>query len=74
MRDADDGLLGRMLWTWPEPILFRLGRQPPGRDWAIGALDRLRELELLPADPARPIMVPLADEARAMLETFGREM
>src|SRR5438477_1776134 len=29
LRDADDGLLARLLWVWPEPISFRLGRQTP---------------------------------------------
>jgi len=59
MREADDGLLGRMLWTWPEPIPFRLGQEAPGVQWAIRALDRLRELDLQPGDPPSPIMVPL---------------
>jgi len=30
MRGADDGLLSRFLWLWPEPIPFRLGRMRPG--------------------------------------------
>jgi len=38
MREADDGLLGRMLWVWHEPIPFRLGRNAPGAQWAIRAL------------------------------------
>ena len=59
MREADDGLLARVLWTWPEPIPFRLSNQAPGVEWAICALDRLRELDLQPGDPPSPIMVPL---------------
>jgi len=74
MREADDGLLARSLWTWPDPKVFRLGRQAPGTVWAIQALDRLRELDLQPGEPPRPIMIPLSDEARAMIETFGAEM
>jgi hypothetical protein len=74
MREADDGLLGRMLWVWPEPIPFRLGQHAPGAQWAARALDRLRELDLQPGNPPAPIMVPLADDARAMIETFGIEM
>jgi hypothetical protein len=62
-----------MLWTWPEPTPFHLGRQAAGAQWAIRALDRLRELDLQP-NPPRPILVPLADEARALIETFGRAM
>ena len=78
MRGADDGLLSRFLWLWPEPIPFRLGRMRPGANWAIAALDKLRELDLQPGaqlgDPARPIMVRLADEALPELEGFGRDM
>lgn len=74
MRGADDGLMARILWTWPEPIPFRLGHQAPGAQWATAALDRLRELDLMPGDPPMPVMVPLCDEARAMIEEFGAEM
>jgi len=74
MREADDGLLGRMLWAWPEPLPFRLGQVAPGAQWAIGALDRLRKLDLQPGDPPQPIMISLTNEARAMIEEFGREM
>ncbi len=74
MRGADDGLLARIMWTWPEPIPFRLGRRAPGAAWAIGALDRLRELELMPGDPPAPVTVPLSAEARDMIEEYGREM
>jgi hypothetical protein len=74
MREADDGLLARVLWSWPEPIQFRLSSQAPGVEWAICALDRLRELDLQPGDPPSPIMVPLSDDARAMIEKFGVEM
>jgi hypothetical protein len=63
-----------LLWTWPESIPFRLSSQAPGVEWAICALDRLRELELQPGDPPSPIMVPLSDDARAMIEKFGAEM
>jgi Protein of unknown function (DUF3987) len=74
MRGADDGLLARILWTWPDAIPFKLGRQTLRADWAIRAMDRLRELDLQPSDPPAPISVPLCDQARAMMETFGREM
>ena len=74
MREADDGLLGRILWAWPEPIQFRLANAVPGAQWAIAALDRLRELDLQSGDPPRPIMVPLTPQAREVIEEFGREM
>jgi hypothetical protein len=74
MREADDGLLGRILWAWPEPVPFRLGNAVPGAQWAIAALDRLRELELQLGDPSQPIMVPLTPKAREIIEEFSREM
>jgi hypothetical protein len=74
MREVDDGLLARMLWVWPEPIPFRLGQQSPRIPWAIAALDWLREIELQPGNPPKPILVALASDARDLLEQFAREM
>jgi hypothetical protein len=74
MRDPDDGLLGRVLWSWPEPISFRLGRATPGAEWAVSALDKLRELDLLPGRPPKPFMVRLADQAVTAMEAFGQQM
>jgi Protein of unknown function (DUF3987) len=37
-------------------------------------MDRLRELDLRPGDSPAPIVVPMTDQARAMIEPFGREM
>ncbi len=69
MREADDGLLARFCWCWPEPVPFALGRRPPGVEWATAALDRLRLLDLVPGAepgaPPRPLLVPLAEDALA---------
>lgn len=47
----------------------------PNVDWAIAALDRLRELSMQPGrDLPEPILVLFEDEARKLLEAFGREM
>lgn len=78
-READDGLLGRFVWGWPDPLpIFRLSQTAPASEWAVEALDQLRLLELAPSDdpaePPRPIMVPLTVEAVAMMEAFGQEM
>jgi len=67
MDSTDDGLLARILWAWPEPILFRIGRRVPRLDWAITCLDRLRWLELQRGDPPQPLMVPLAAPALALM-------
>jgi hypothetical protein len=74
LREGDDGLLGRFLWVWPEPIPFRLSQRAPRVDWAVRALDRLRELDLHAGPPPEPIRVPLTEEARRILEHFGRDM
>jgi len=74
LREGDDGLLGRLMWLWPEPIHFRLSHQPPRAGWAIRALDRLRELEMQPGDPPVPIRTPLTDEGRSLIEAFARDM
>jgi hypothetical protein len=78
LREADDGLFARVLWAWPAPIPFRLGREKPGALWAIDALDRLRMLELEAPSEAcgnpRPLVVRLADEAIPLMESFGRAM
>jgi hypothetical protein len=71
---ADDGLLARFLWSWPEPVPFDLGTQTPNAAWAIEALDRLRELELHPGNPPSPIMMPLTEDGREAIRMFGREM
>lgn len=76
--DADDGLLARFIWGWPDPLPFRLGRNSPAPEIAVSALDRLRQLELLPVEeaggPARPIMVPLQPAALEALEAFAKRM
>jgi hypothetical protein len=74
LHEADDGLLGRLLWLWPEPIPFRLGHQTPRAEWAIRALDRLRELDLQPGDPPMPIRVLLTGEGRRLIEALARDM
>jgi hypothetical protein len=77
-RQADDGLLARLCWFWPDPVPFALARAAPATEWATEALDRLRQLELAPPVPperhARPVPVPLADDALPALEAFAREM
>lgn len=74
-QEADDGLLARIAWFWPDPLPFRLGRTVPDTAWAIEAFDRLRLLQMNVADGvARPVMVPLATSALADLEAFGQEM
>jgi hypothetical protein len=48
MRNADDGLLARFCWFWPEPVPFALADPPSLVAWATEALDRLRLLDMAP--------------------------
>src|SRR5438874_10515011 len=45
-READDGLLARMLRVWPNPITFLLGGAPKQAPWAIAAPGRRRAFAL----------------------------
>jgi hypothetical protein len=75
-RNADDGLLARIAWFWPNPLPFRLGRVAPQKEWAIDALDRLRLLDLSHGTTAEshPMMVPLEEHVLPTLEEFAQEM
>lgn len=72
--DADDGLMARIAWSWPEPRQFRLGKAVVDAGWAIEALDKLRLLEMAqdPDHPPKPLYVPLADPS--LIELFGQRM
>jgi hypothetical protein len=74
LTDADDGLLARFQWGWPDPVPFNLGEETPNIGWAIERLDRLRELDLAPGNRPSPILMPLTPEARQLLREFGQEM
>jgi hypothetical protein len=75
MRGADDGLLARFAWIWPEPVPFEMPRAAPDVPWAVAAFDKLRLLEMQRTGTGdAPIMVPLATEALVDLRDFAREM
>jgi hypothetical protein len=76
MQEADDGLLARVNWVWPDPVPFRLGKVPPSTGWATEALDRLRLLEMAQdaAGNPCPVMVRVAPDALPDLEAFAQEM
>lgn len=75
MQGADDGLLARFIWFWPDPLPFEKPDRPPATDWAIMAFDRLRILELAVSnDGPTPMVVPLDDAARRRVVSFGKLM
>ena len=72
----DDGLAGRFLWTWPEPLPFRRPVQSHDRDGAAQRLQRLAELELVQGDDGErhPAYKSLDPAASAEMERFGQAM
>lgn len=78
MKEADDGLLARFCWYWPDSVPFNLAQEAPDTAWAIEVLDRLRLLEMTPGrepgEAAQPVMVPLTEVALPHLVAFGRGM
>jgi hypothetical protein len=75
MQGADDGLLARFMWFWPDPFPFKRPRRPPATDWAIMAFDRLRMLDLAASDDGpMPLTVKLDDPAAERLEGFAQLM
>lgn len=71
MRGADDGLLSRFMWFWPDPPEFaRGGASRP--DLAIEAFDRLRKLRL--DSDGKPVCVPLDAAAAERMEEFARAL
>jgi putative DNA primase/helicase len=73
MREADDGLLARFTWFWPEPVPFQIVNKSPMVDWAVTRFDRLRTLNLVASDNGpQPVKVPLTEGAVERLERFGK--
>jgi hypothetical protein len=73
MREANDGLLARFTWFWPEPIPFRIVDKPPAADWPVASFDRLRLLDpTASVNGPQPLMVPLTPGAVGRLERFGK--
>ncbi|MBR0682219.1 DUF3987 domain-containing protein [Roseomonas eburnea] len=75
MEAADDGLLARFMWFWPDPLPFNLPARAPDMPFAVAALTRLHTLQMLATQegPA-PIMVPLAADALTDMRDLAREM
>jgi hypothetical protein len=75
MQEADDGLLARFCWLWPEPVPFAIPSRAPGIDAAIARLDRLRLLQLqdTPSGPM-PTLVPVTSSALTPFVAFCRDL
>ena len=75
MRGADDGLLARFCWIWPEPVPFDLPRAAPDIPFAAAAFDKLGLLKMRDTGTGfAPVMVPLAADTLGNLRDSAREM
>jgi hypothetical protein len=70
----DDGMFSRFLWFWPNPVQFQRGVATPNAEWATEALDKLRELDLAPGNPPKPVLMMLEPDAQPHLARFAQEM
>jgi Protein of unknown function (DUF3987) len=75
---ADDGLLSRIQWSWPDPVPFDLVTDTPNTAWAIEALDKLRQYDLRPGSqpnaPPEPVLLPLTAGGLELMRKLGREL
>jgi hypothetical protein len=76
MAEADDGLLARFVWCWPDSVPFARPRAVPDTEFALRALDRLRMLEMHRNQDGTlaPVLVQLVEAALPRLEAFARDM
>lgn len=73
---ADDGLAGRFLWTWPEPMRFHRPTRSSDVHAAALRLQRLVDLTMPTGEGGEPYpsFVPLDGPAADLLERFGQDM
>jgi hypothetical protein len=78
IRGADDGLLPRFLWFWPESMPLRINRDKTDIQGAVARLQRLNDLLLREIDGEEgkfvPVYVQLTSDAVDLLETFAQEL
>jgi hypothetical protein len=72
----DDGLVGRFLWGWPDPIPFRRPAAGANVRAATDALSRLADLDMVDDDNGslKPVLIPLRDDAADVFESFVRRL
>lgn len=75
MDAADDGLLARFMWLWPEPLAFDLPKNAPDMVFPVAAFMRLHCLQMqMGMEGPAPILVPLVQDAHHDMRDLAREM
>lgn len=75
LRTADDGLVPRFLWVWPDPIRYQRPRQIADVSKLERLYRRLSGLSATMTDDGRvePHVLPLADDAADVFEAWVRD-
>lgn len=73
---TDDGLAGRFLWAWPDPVPFRRPKVSTNAPAAAAALGRLVALSMIGGEDGepKPDFISLTSEAADLLERFAQDM
>jgi hypothetical protein len=76
LRGADDGLVGRFLWCWPEALPFRPPTNSANIVAAADALCLLADLKMAQDEDGAdvPVIVPLSESAAAIFESYVRTL
>lgn len=71
LRDGDDGLASRFLWTWPDPLPPTRPTRIADQRMLVDALRRLRNLR--PADDGSPVALMLSDGAADLFHAWRHD-
>jgi len=73
---TDDGLAGRFLWAWPDPVPFRRPSTATNAPAAAMALGRLAALLMIEGEneELKPAFIGLVPDAADLLERFAQDM
>jgi hypothetical protein len=75
LKTADDGLVPRFLWVWPDPILYQRPRQIADTEQLERIYRRLQQLDAPRLEDGRidPRVLLLADDAADVFEAWVRD-
>ncbi len=76
LKEGDDGLVSRFLWTWPNVRTFRQPTRQADIGAAVAALMRLADLRMgeTESGDSAPSYICLEPAARRVIEDFGADM
>jgi hypothetical protein len=72
LKGADDGLVGRFLWSWPEKRIFRLPEKSADIEAAANRLFRIADLKMgaNARGEATPVVIPISEASQKLFHAF----